>query len=315
MVATLIDIFAEVGERDELAVYRSLMTADRDVVSVRAGESDDGSVAVNAGADLVVGTRDLLLAAACSLGEPKPVYRAGANRDATDLLKRVRLGQTHQGSFVVTLMTPAVPPSMPALLPDVGDRDAPIERRLTVRLMDALGAVRSATERTSAGDEAAFGDVVEGGVSANLCEALVRIIEPFVTLDVHVSWARTRPVTSPRPVVRFGRTDAPLLREAARSLRARAPRPDVRLFGYVGLLGRGEDEVDGTIRVSAYVDRSRLSVTAVLEQDDYERAVQAHKERAPVVLAGDLERMGQRWRLLNSRLEAVVRDDHSELPT
>ena len=311
VVAALIDIFAKVAGRDELTVYRSLVTADRDVVRVQAGESEDGSVTLSDGVDLIGGAREMLLAAACSLGKPKPVYRAGANRDAADLLKGVRLGQTDHGSFVVTLLTPVVPPPMPALFPDVSDRNAPIERRLTLRLMDALTAVRKAAERTAAGDEGAFAEVVEGGVSANLCEALVRIIEPFPTLDVNVSWARTRPVTSPRPVVRFGRTDAPLLREAARSFRERAPRPDVRLIGYVGLLRRGETEDDGTIRLVASIDGQRLSVTAVLEQKDYERAVQAHKEQVPVVLAGDLERMGQRWRLLNPQLEEVIRDHES----
>ena len=312
VVAALIDMFARVAGRDELTVYRSLVTADRDVVRVQAGESEDGSVALSDGVDLIGGAREMLLAAACSLDNPKPVYGAGANRDAADLLKGVRLGQMDHGSFVVTLLTPVVSPPMPTLFPDDGDQNPPIERRLTLRLMDALTAVRKAAERTAAGDEGAFGGVVEGGVSANLCEALVRIIERFATLDVNVSWARTRPVTSPRPVVRFGRTDAPLLRQAARSFRERAPRPDVRLIGYVGLLRRGEADDDGTIRLVASIDRQRLSVTTVLEQKDYERAVQAHKEQVPVVLAGDLERMGQRWRLLNPQLDEVIRDDESE---
>lgn len=60
------------------------------------------------------------------------------------------------------------------------------------------------------------------GVSANLCEALARIISSFPTLGVGVSWARTRPVTGVgwfQRAVRFGRADAPLLREAARLLR------------------------------------------------------------------------------------------------
>ena len=312
VVAALIEMFAKVAGWDELTVYRSLVTADRDVVRVQAGESKDGSVTLNDGVDLIGGARDMLLAAACSLGEPKAVYRTGANRDAADLLKGVRLGQTDQGSFVVTLLTPVVPPPMPALFLDAGDQNAPIERRLTLHLMEALTVARQAAERTAAGDEGAFGDAVEGGVSANLCEALVRIIEPFPTLDVNVSWAWTRRVTAPRPVVRFGRTDAPLLREAARSLRERAPRPDVHLFGYVRLLTRGETEDDGTIRLATSIDRQRQSVTAVLEHEDYERAVQAHKDQVPVVLAGDLERMGQRWRLLNPHLEEVIRDDGLE---
>ena len=250
--------------------------------------------------------------AACSLRDLQPVYRAGANREAADLVKQVRLGQTEQGSFVVTLLTPVVPPPIPALFPDPDDLNAPIERRMTRRLVEALTAARQATERTAAGDESAFGDAVASGVSANLCEALVRLIEPFPMLDCGVSWARTRPVTVPGTVVRFGRADAALLREAARSLRDRLPRPDVRLYGFVRLLKRGEADDDGTIGLVADIDGQRQSVTAVLGQLDYERAVQAHGDRALVVLAGDLERMGQRWRLLNPRLTDVIRDDGPE---
>ena len=309
VVATLIETFAKVAGQDELTVYRSLVTADRDVVRIRAAENDDGSVTLNDGVDLIGGARDMLLSVACSLREPRPVYRAGANREAADLLKQVRLGQTDQGSFVVTLLTPVVPPPIPALFLDPDDWNAPIERRMTRRLVEALTAARQAAERTAAGDEGAFGEAVAKGVSANLCEALVRIIEPFPTLDCRVSWARTRPMTAPGTVVRFGRADAALLREAARLLRDRAPRPDTRLHGFVRLLKRGKTQDDGTIRVATTIDRRRQTVTAVLERSDYDRAVQAHGDRALVVLTGDLERMGQRWRLLNPRLTDVIRDD------
>ena len=309
VVATLVDTFAGVTGQDELSVYRSLATADRDVVRVRAAEGDDGSVTLNDGVDLIAGARDLVLWAACSLREPQPVHRAGANREAAELLKQMRLGQTDQGSFVVTLLTPVVPPPMQALCPDPDDRNAPIERRMTRRLVEAVSAARQATERAAAGDDSAFEETVASGVSANLCEALVQIIEPFPTLDVGVSWARTRPVAATGTVARFGRADAALLREAARSLRERAPRPEVHLHGFVRLLKRGEAEDDGTIRLATDIDGQRQSVVAVLERTDYERAVQAHRDRAPVVLAGDLERTGQRWRLLNPHVEGVLRDD------
>ena len=309
VVAALIETFAQVAGQDELTIYRSLVVADRDVVRVRVAESDDGSVTLNDGVDLIGGARDMLLSVACSLYEPRPVYRARANREAAALLQRVRLGQTDQGSFVVTLLTPVVPPPIPALLPDPDDRNAPIERRMIRRLVEALNAARGAVERTAAGEEGAFGEALAGGVSANLCEALVRIIEPFPTLDVGVSWARTRPMTTSGTVVRFGRADTAVLQEAARLLRDRAPRPDVRLHGFVRLLKRGETEDDGTVGLVTDIDGQRQSVAAVLEREDYERAVRAHHDRAMVVLAGDLDRMGQRWRLLNPRLENVIRDD------
>ncbi len=312
VVAMLIDTFASVADEDALTVYRDLVTADRDIVRVRAAESDDGSVGLDDGVNLVSGARDLLLSAACSIREPQPVYRPGANREAAELLKQMRLGQTDQGSFVVTLLTPVVPPPMPALFSDPDDGNAPIERRTTRRLVEAVTAARRATERAAAGDDGAFEETVSSGVSANLCEALVRIIEPFPTLDVGVSWARTRPMAIQGTVVRFGRADAALLREAANSLRERAPRPDVRLHGFVRLLKRGEAEDDGTIRLATDIDGKQQSVVAVLGRADYDRAVQAHKDRALVVLAGDLERAGQRWRLLNSCVKGVLRDDERE---
>ena len=309
VVAALIETFAQVSGQDELTIYRSLVFADRDVVRVRAAESDDGSVTLNDGVDLIGGARDMLLSVACSLYEPRPVYRAGANREATALLQRMRLGQTDQGSFVVTLLTPVVPPPMPALLPDSDDRNAPIERRMTRRLVEALNAARGAVERTAAGDEGAFRESLAGGVSANLCEALVRIIEPFPTLDVEVSWARTRPMTASGAVVRFGRADTAVLQEAARLLRDRAPRPDVRLHGFVQLLKRGQTDDDGAVGLVTDIDGQRQSVAALLEREDYERTLKAHHDRALVVLAGDLDRMGQRWWLRNPRLENVIRDD------
>lgn len=222
--------------------------------------------------------------------------------------KGVRLGQTDQGSFVVTLLTPVVPPPVPSLFQEGSDQDIPIERRLTVRLIEALTEVRLATERAISGDGNAFREVVGRGVSANLCEALVRIISSFSVLDVGVSWARTRPITVPQNTVRFGGNDAPLLREAARSFREQEPRPDVRLHGYVRILTREEGEEDGMIRLNTLIENKEQSVKAFLGRSDYEKAVRAHREQALAILSGDLERVGQRWQLLNPRLDGVLKN-------
>ena len=251
----------------------------------------------------------MLLAAACSLREPQPLYRAGANKEASDLLSRVRLGQTEQGSFVVALLTPVVPSPMPTLFEDPDDHGAPVQRRMTRRLAEALVAAREATESAVAGDQTAFADSVEKGVSANLCEALVRLIGSFPTLDVSIVWARTRPMRSPSAVVQFGEADAAVLGEAARLFRDREPRPDTRLFGFVQRLERDETAADGTIFLRTSIDDRNHSVAAVLRRSDYETAIQAHRSRAPVILEGDLERTGQRWRLLNPRIAAVISDE------
>jgi len=155
----------------------------------------------------------------------------------------------------VTLLTPVVPPPIRDLFQDYTvDQQAPVERRLTRRLVEAVGAASRVSERAAAGEDNLFGDALTSGVSANLCQALARIIEPFAALDVSVTWARTWPVPTPSPVVRFGHTDAVVLREAGRALRAHAPMPDVRLHGFVRLLKRGEVEDDGKIHLATEID-------------------------------------------------------------
>ena len=310
VVSRLVEIFANAVETDELSLYRDLVTADRDVIRVRAAENSDGAVAVDDGLALLQGAHDLLLATACSLWNPRPLYRAGSNREAVEQVSRIQLGQTEQDSFAVTLLTPVVAPPMQSIFTDGwGLKNDPVERRLTRRLTGALEAARTATGQTVVGGTDAFSQAVEEGVSANLCDALAMLIEPFPALDVSVTWARTLPRKTARKTVRFGRSDAPILREAARSFRNREPRPDVRVFGFVQRLKRDEAETGGIIALRTSVDGRNQSIATILESFDYEWAIQAHRAKAPIVMEGDLERIGQRWRLLNARVVDVISND------
>ena len=313
VVWKLIRIFAKVAETDELGLYRDLVTADRDVVRVRTPEAKAGSVSVGDGVTLMHAARDMVLAAACSLGKPRAVYRTGANRTATEYLKRVRLGQTEQGSYVVTLLGPVVPPAMQlefdSKWPEEHD---PIERGVTRRLFEGLVAAREATEKTVRGDTDAFGKAVDRGVSANLCEALAGVMEPFKAIDVTLSWARTRPARRARDVVRFADSDVPILREAARSFRSREPQPDVTLFGFVRMLKRDPEESDGTVTLRTYFEGTERSMRAVLRQSDYRRAIQAHDKRMLLVVKGDVERVGQRWHLLSPEIVDMIPSEDAE---
>lgn len=315
VVQSLIGMFSAAADLDQLAIYRQLTTADRDVVRVRAAGSIDDHVSVNAGVDLVTGARDMVLAAACSTEDQRAVYRPGANRTASKFVNDMRLGHTEEGSFVVTLLGPVVPPFVePPLDPglDVAAKE-PMARQMTLRVAEALSATRDATEKTNAGDTDAFTDAVALGASANLCDALVLLIEPFQELDVSVSWALTRPQT--RRLVRFARSDTPVLQEASRTFRLREPRPDERVFGFVQRLKRDADEPDGMVTLRARIDGDERSVTAVLRQADYRTAIRAHDERAMVIAEGDLELVGQRWRLLNPRIVDTVDSSVDDPPS
>ena len=312
VVAQLVGIFASVADISEVALYDNLITTDRDVIRVRV-EGDDNTVDINEGASLVSGARDMLLAAACSLDNPRALYRAGANREAVEYLSQVRLGQTEPGSFVVTLLPPViVPPLQRSSREGADDIDPPIARRMTKRLHDALHATKQASERTVSGDNDAFADAVSFGVSANLCDALVQMIKPFPALDIRLTWARTRPLTVAQHPFRFTQDEVPMLSEASRVFRNREPKPDVQLLCSVQRLQRDDSETDGTVTLRTSIEGAIQSVVAVLSQSDYNKAIDAHRGKQPIIAEGDLERAGQRWRLLNPQVVAVITDDEAE---
>ena len=314
VVSQLIGIFARVAEVSETTLYNDLITADRDVIRARVSEAADGSVDIDSGVNLVKGARDLVLAAACSLNDPQPLHRTGAHREANDFLRRMRLGQTEHGSFVVALMTPTIPPPTRNFLTSDPEMGATITgRKVTTHLSTALFVARAAAELASSGNDSAFPKVVPVGVNANLCEALADMIDPFGALDISITWARTRPTATARDTVRFTNDYAPILREAAQSFRSQEPQPEVQLFGSVHILRRDESDDDGTVTIRAPVNGSIRSIRAVLRQGDYHRAIRAHEERLPVIVSGDLEQIGARWHLHNPQIIAVIHSANDDV--
>ncbi len=310
VAARLVQIFAQAAEVDELELLRELTTADRDAIRVRA--SCDQTVGVDDGLVLIAGTKDLISAAVRSLFEPTAAYRGRPPGQVSDYMRRVQLAGMEQGSFVVTLLPPAVPPAVSGVMArPTGDghghdesgnglENDPIERRGTRRLADALAATRHAMGQVIGGDGEAFGDAVSRGTSANLFEALARMTAPFEALDVSLTWALTRRPQNRETVTRFefAKDDSCILREAARGLRERKVQAGVQLTATIAGLNRQGHEV--VLRTQ--LDGATRSVVAHVTKADYERAIDCHKGNAKVTLTGDLEQSGGRCRLLNPRI-------------
>ena len=214
-IAQIIKICAHVEQRPEPAVLRDLSLADVDLIRVRVrAAKDDGSIPIHSGVVLLTESRQLLLAAACSTTGPQRSYRAGRNRQASDYLETVRLGQTEQGSYVVSLLSPV----SPALVDDEQVEFWPFARRVTKRLFTGLDAARDAVILVNRGGGIeVFEQRLEAGVSANLCAAAAHLIDEGDGLDVSISWALTHAPSEPASV-RFEPSDAGVLSAAARVL-------------------------------------------------------------------------------------------------
>lgn len=315
-VAQAISAMSEIELRDELQILKDIQVSGTDVLRVRAiGADESGSIDVEAGVSLFRSSHDLLLAAACAVGQKKRVYKAGKNSDATEYMKNVKFGQTEVGSFIVTLLSP-VPPLMSGgqqegLWPEFDQE--PFERQVTRILGNAMEQVQKAVARVNSGygiEE--FEEAVELGVSANLCAATSKLIESGDGLDLSLTWAQSRKAPLPRSSFKFGLEDGRILNEAARLLKDKAPRPDEDLTGFVTKLSRSESRVPGTITIKAIVDDRMTSITTELPEDMYAEATVAHADRNTISISGDLVREGQRWKLNNPRDLTVLRDSSDD---
>ena len=305
-VSDLIAVFARILGRDEITVYRDLTLADRDVLRVRAIDADPEGLSFESSHAMLAHTRGMLVSAANSLDDARPVYRATVSGQVASYLQRVRLSHTERGSFALVLVSPAVAPRLRTSLLDDADQAEPKDRQVAQRLVQSLAATRSASERVAGGETTAFAEVVASGVSANLCEAVAGLLEDVAAFDVSFSWAITRPTAAQRGPVVFADGDVPLLREAARSFRHNEPEYDQRVHGFIHRISRTQTDIDGTIMLRTSAGGTERSLTAVLSQWDYARAIEAHARRALVCLEGDLERVGQRQHLRNAKLIEVI---------
>jgi hypothetical protein len=313
-VSEVLRTLARAEGRSELEILRDLQATTSDLLRIRVlhQQSEAGTLPLADAVKFVEQARDLMLASACAAIEKRPVYAKRKPQSAMDYLNHVHMGQTERGSFVLTVLSPVTPELKPvqgSLLPDSEPED-PYERRVTRTLMSSMYALDiAARDATLQSDMKPFEDAVKRGVSANLCDAVVGLssISTGGDLDFQITWSRSRPVSGDMPGrVRFGEDAVHVIEEAARVFREVAPVEDCEVTGFVLASDRGVDDVEGDIRLDAFVEGYLRRVTIALGPKDYSVALRAHDQRRVVACVGDLIRQGRGYRLQSARHFRIV---------
>jgi hypothetical protein len=307
----------EIAEnRDQLQIVADLSVASADIMRVRVPDSEaqDGTLPLDRAVSIIDNTYSLMLAAACAAIAPKLYYASRKPADATNYMRGVRMGQTERGSFVVTVLSrlPPVPPPDPI---DEPGADDPFQRRVTVTLAEAMHAANVAAQHTVAtGGFEVFEQLVNEGVSANLCDSLSRLAlhdGQARNVDISLSWARARPIIAGLSSQFVVTPDfAPVFQEAAKFLKAKAPREEFEARGPVFRLVHDPPHApDGDITVAAPVDGTKRNIWIGLTGADYQTAIQAHANREFISVVGLLVKEGRRYRLQNPRNVRIVNED------
>ncbi len=301
-MAEVVQAVAVAETRPQAQVYADLLTTFADVVRIRIDDPDldDGSLPIEAHAQVAQRARDLLLAAACAAIEKRAVWHTRKPAQAVEQVRKIRVGQTERGSYVVTVISRVSPALQTPENGQLLETEPPFERRVIETLASSLQSLDEAAESAAiSGKFASFDEAIAKGVSANLCDAVAGFWGDESmqrNLDFTFSWSPARRVESGIPSrVRLASDRIPLVREAARVMRDRAPVPDFEVSGAVVKLDRPLGQPTGRVTVIGLLDGRPKRVAFDLGDPDYHVAVQAHDQEKALRCVGVLSREGRTY--------------------
>ncbi|MGW2790790.1 hypothetical protein ACWC9H_12800 [Streptomyces sp. NPDC001251] len=257
------------------------------------------------------GLKDLHTAAAASALTPQAVQPGRKPQAVKDHVAAVRLDQTRVGSYVIAAHTPL--PDVPygeqgrmgqgALFDDSDLDDFPVlpsepfARKVSRMLFAGVACARFVAEATLAEDSVPhFEHLGNAGLSANLCESLVKIAgEERRDFSLAFAWSPEMPMEQPSPPVAITGLHVRALEAVAQDLRERLAREqDAVLHGVVTKLHRDVNPREATIYGSFLHEDSQRqrSVRVELRPEDLDKAADAWRHGLEVAVTGDLEPRG-----------------------
>lgn len=315
-MADAVKVLAVVENRSELEIINDLQMTSADVLRSRItdAEAADGTIPIEEAARIVEQARDLVMAGACAAIERRAVFHARKPNQAVDYLKKVRMGQTERGSYVITVISRVAPILRVGEGERLFDLEQPYERQVMETLARALEATKKAASSAAAtGDFQQFKESVNDGVSANLCDALRGMAsggEVDRKVEMSFTWSRSRPIDPKKfDKIVFSPDSMPVLEEAARLFRETSPREEFELKGPVVKLERAEGAEIGRVTVLGFVDGQARKILLDLYDRDYNIAIQAHKHEQTIFGLGSLIREGRSYSLKNPHALAIEPDE------
>jgi hypothetical protein len=301
-VGRILAVLSDRLEKSQFDVWSDLVSARSDVVTIRLEPEDEseGRLPADYAKSVVDGAYDLFMASACSALDPKPYFHARKPDGAVSWLEGLKMGLTRPGSYMFVFILESVEGRLGADATIPLDH-ARFERRvLGTASVGLSGIVAAADIHSKEGGYDAFIERVPSGVSANLCEAVVKIIDPgqVKSVDFSFSWALRSTALDVPPRVDVAPGIRPIVEKAAEILKEQDPRPGVTLEGFIHKLSRKEYvAAPGKVHLETLVYEGTRSVEIELDAETYHKAVLAHDQKRRVSIAGTLRKYGGKNRL------------------
>lgn len=293
--------------------------ADADIVRVTVHDADtadssDHTLGLENSVRLVQGLQRSLAAACWATLSPSPNLSGKKPPQVGQYVRNVRVGAWVEDGYGQAAYSP---------LQEI-DQET-LARRTMLTLANALDALKRLAARPSLLRDTDFrGQMIEHGVSANLCDAFSLMFGKLgsqkkqqkqqkqrskagagsgVSLEISFVWSPllAAPKDTPSEMI-FETEVVPVLQDLSGALRETTPKENFQLTGMVTDLRRSGQTGTGKIAVSNVTREEPEKVTLELEDDLYEVAIQAHRDKAQILCVGTLVKNNKSYELVNASL-------------
>ncbi|WP_329176037.1 hypothetical protein [Streptomyces sp. NBC_01477] len=290
---------AQTENRNASEIEQEILRQFLDVTDLRAqgDEIADGTIPLGAGINLFNSANRLMVSAAAATINRKGYYGRSIPHAAHDHARRLRLGQTRPGSYVVPIISNArfgaaieYRRDEPRL--DIQSDDQRFDRRVLTtlsRALETLAEMTTVRDRLPSTDDIISS--VDEGVSSELCSAVLGVIKQGVsTFDVSFKWAPAAPVpVDLRDHVEFTNESVLAVDEVKSKLKKSKTPTEQVVFGVIRRLSLSKNEDKGTVHMETAIHGKSRMVSFTLDLQTYRRAALYHGERRPVVVTGTLD--------------------------
>ncbi|HHW7450534.1 hypothetical protein IXK22_11985 [Pasteurella multocida] len=136
---------------------------------VIANDVIDGKIAFQDGIELLKSSRSFIENFARSAQKKRAIFNGKKTTDVTAFMNEVKLGQTQQGSYIVNVYYPIEQPSINEDLTQTSFSEC-----VNQNMSSGLNALSDYLERRNNAHQD-VGDLIQKGISTNLCESLIRL--------------------------------------------------------------------------------------------------------------------------------------------